>query len=235
MKKKSVLFICFIGVFALGMYCFNQHKNQLLKVEISNDYMVADTLNSANNNATYIVKGQFTSYDREWNMHRDDNDLTKEHPYEKITGKIYTFKINDVFKGDVDGSDISINLKYSTRLFFNEDGLLHGEEISNKKNVEHIDYKETVYTEPELNQEYILYLNYDKNFSLYYAAFQPYMIKVDQNQLSIQSRFINDDTIAVNTYQTKNRKIEVKETLEVVNDFVKDISLKEFIDKLEHN
>lgn len=232
MKKKITLFICIICILGIGVWCFNQFNNQVVKVGVSHDYLMVDTLDNANKNAQYIVKGYFTAYDKEWNMWRDDNDLSKEHPSEKMTGKIYNFKINDVFKGNVDKSDISVNFKYSTRLFFNEDGLLHGTEILSNKDAEYIDYKDTAYIEPELNKEYILYLNYDKNFSLYYAAFQPYIIKVDQNQLSIQSNLVSSDTMTTNTYQAQSRKIEVQEEQEKAKDFVKGISLEEFINKI---
>ena len=235
MKKKLVLFICFICIVGVGIYIFNHFNGQLLSVKVFNDYMIADNLEVANENAEYVIKGQFTSYDRNWNMHRDDSDLLQEHPYEKITGKIYSFKVTDILKGDADETSISVNLKYSTRLFFNDSGLLHGQEILDSENVEYIDYKESVYVEPELNKDYILYLNYDKNFSLYYAAFQPYIIKVDQNQLSVQSNLINSDTVALKTYQTKSRKIEIQEDFEKVDDFVKNISLEEFVNKFNNN
>ena len=59
------------------------------------------------------------------------------------------------------------------------------------------------------------------------------MIKIEQNHLSIQSQLMVSDVIDVNTYQTKSRKIEVREEFEKVNDFVKDITLEEFINKLK--
>lgn len=233
MKKRIVLSICLICIIGVGIYFFHYLNNQLLRVGLSNDYVLVDTLEEANDSAKYIIKGQFKSYENEWNMHRDDHDILKEHPYEKITGRIYSFHIDDVLKGDINEQNVSVNFMYSTRLFFNSEGLLHGKDIVNSKNVEYIDYREKTYVEPELNKDYILYLNYDEDFSLYYAAFQPYMIKIEQNHLSIQSQLMVSDVIDVNTYQTKSRKIEVREEFEKVNDFVKDITLEEFINKLK--
>ncbi|MDE6953155.1 MAG: hypothetical protein K2P09_05025 [Erysipelotrichales bacterium] len=226
MKKKTLIGL--IVVLVIAVVAFEFSRNREIKFGFFKDFIVVKDIQEAKENSKMIVKGNFESFDKEWNMHRDDNDLSKENPYGQTLGKIYNFKINEFINGDLDTTNIKINMEYSTRIFYNDSGILHGEEIVNSDNVNYVDIASPKYMEPDFNKEYILYLNYDEFFDLYYSAFQPYMIEVNNNKLNLLIGDLAQDTITLEKKDNYGRKVIVEQQHHTVEDFIKDMDINEF-------
>lgn len=226
MKKKT--FIGLVVVLAVVIVVFEFLRNQPIKINYFKEFIVVDDIQEAKENSKIIVKGNFESFDKEWNMCRDDNDLSKENSNSQILGKIYNFKINELINGDLDVKNIKINIEYSTRVFYNDNGILHEEEIVNSDHVNYIDVDSPKYIEPDFDKEYILYLNYDEFFDLYSSAFQPYMIEVNNNKLNLMIKNLTQDTIVFEKKDNHGRKVIVEQQHQVVDDFIKGMDINEF-------
>ena len=214
-RKVIILLLLILAIF---LY-FN---NRSITIEIAcNENIAVDTLEDAYNYADYIVKGHFRSYITDWNMYRDDEDITIGHSYKKMIGKIYSFQPTDIYKGDNDMDPFLINLKYEPRIFYNQFGVLEDKNITNQS--KYVDHKETLFQEPKYNQEYILFLNYDKDFDFYYPAFYPYAIVVEEQDLKLQT-YINEPFVT-STYYINGREIVIKEELNQSSNFMEGMSL----------
>lgn len=221
--KKLIGVICGIIVVCIGIYVVTSPKT--ITLDFDPDYYTPEDLEDANENADYIIRGNFTSYEKDWNMLRDDHDLSLENEYGVITGKIYQFHISEVFKGNIESNNVSINLQYSTRLYFNDDGQLNYDELKGIKNVQYIDYIEAIYIEPDFAQDYILYVNYDEYFDLYYAAFYPFMVEINDDQLKFVQTDLSDH---ISEYHVDDVEVIVNEEYNEEIYFINSMSLTEF-------
>lgn len=224
MKKKWFIIVSTVVLLTGAIYLIKQHKSSL-SLELVYDYVSCDTLQQANEEADYIIKGQFVSYQTDWQLMKSSNSQSLDR-----VAKLYQFQIDDVYKGNIDDRDISIGMDYSTRLFFDHEGLLDDRELSANTQENYIDYVEATYMKPVYDQEYILYLNYNEQTNYYEAAFYPYMIAVYDQELDLI------DTTPIENlaiYTTKNYCIKMIVNYYAEINFIEGYTLDELIKNIE--
>lgn len=178
------------------------------------DVLAVDNLDDAIQEADYIVKGNFNNYIKEWNILDD--------PKEQMIERVYQFNISNSYKGNV--SDyIPVSMHYSTRLYYNNKGLIHGDAINN--NSKYVDVLEKNYINPDKGKDYILFLSYNESAKVYQAAFYPYCIEVNGNELKT---VVNDATSVYSSLVDENKNVKVIQKTHQTTDITKNISYDQF-------
>lgn len=209
---KKIISLIFIVV-AIAIVSITIH-NQPITLSYALDVLAVDNLDDAVENANYIVKGHFSNYIKEWNMLDDPN--------EQMLAKVYQFNIDSCYKGNIT-NNIPVSMHYSTRLFYNNDGLIHGAEI--KKTSQFVDVIENNYIQPDNNKEYILFLTYNQSAGVYQPAFYPYCIEVNGDKLEVQT---NNNTSLYAALVDENKNVKVIQKTCGSTNIVKNISRENF-------
>lgn len=173
MKKKLKYIIPIVMVFGLCAYIFSRPKNIVIKYDLP----IATSYHDLIEKSDIVVKGRFIGFNHEWNMARD-KDNNPSDVFETI-GKVDNFEITDIYKGIVkEKSIIEVNQRYSERIYYtNNDRMFDTSEIN--ADTRRITALDQLYIEPDLTKEYILFLNYEKDYNNYYGSTQPFMVWYD--------------------------------------------------------
>lgn len=188
--------------------------NQSITLTYSLDVLAVDNIDDAVKNANYIVKGHFSNYVKEWNML---DDLK-----EQMIAKVYQFEIETCYKGNITDS-IPVSMHYSTRLFYDNNGLIHGEAIKNDS--QYVDVLEKSFVQPDNDKDYILFLTYNKSENVYQAAFHPYCVVINGNELDVVT---NSPSSVYGTLLDETKKVKVVQNTYKSINFTKGISQEEF-------
>ncbi|SDK88958.1 hypothetical protein [Alkalibacterium thalassium] len=168
-KKTIVVFAVALIVSGIFLGINRLNAKEPIILAISSDFPITEDLNHMETEADIIVKGKYTDFKESWNMSRDDDDLSKENKQAYVEGHIYNFTITEVVSGEAKNSAIQINHHYGRDYYIEEEN-------------DSVFIVNDLYKEPEINQEYILFLKYDENFDLYYGAIEPFSIKINKDQ-----------------------------------------------------
>lgn len=212
---SSLFLISVTGFVIKNTTMVNKSKSD--RIEIHRDYPYSEELTDMISNSSYIVKGQFTGYDHSWNMARNPDNIQEEDKTNYVEGRLYNFKVEKIFKNEDDILDeIKVNFMHSrTETLVEAD--------------ERITLKDSLYKEPELEQEYVLFLLKDKDFHNYYAATEPFLVKIEKGSVSLQSNLLQDDNENIQTFKLKdNSVLDVVEEIPHINDFLTGMSYREF-------
>ncbi len=167
-------------------------------ITMSFDYPVATDLRQMVEGSQYIVVGEYTKFDSGWNMARNPSDITKEDPDNYTEGLLYDFRVEKVLKGSMDSESIQVNHRHCETVKLTESDaevnslgvIVKQATVTNEVAVEVAD---PTFIEPELNCKYILFLCRDKNFGYYYAAIEPFSIKLVDGVAQLQSNLTGDN------------------------------------------
>lgn len=167
-------------------------------ITMSFDYPVASDLRQMIEGSQYIVVGEYTKFDSAWNMARNPSDITEEDPDNYTEGLIYDFSVEKVLKGNMDDESIRVNHRHFETIKLTEsDAEVNGSGIIVKPatvtNEVAVEVADPTFIEPELNCKYILFLCKDKNFGNYYAAIEPFSIKLEDGVAVLQSNLTGDN------------------------------------------
>lgn len=203
LKKTGGLFFALglvvVIVSAIALICF--HADAFLfgaeAIAIHSDYPVAVSLEEMTEQAELVVLGWYTNFDSKWNMARNPQNISEEDPDNYVEGWLYDFEINDVLKGTVESSSILVNHRYSQQVTNKgSNAVIDGEgrivQAATEENPRTFTVHEPMFIEPELNCEYMLFLLKDNHFGNYYAAVEPFSIKIDNGIPALQSNLINN-------------------------------------------
>jgi hypothetical protein len=165
---------------------------------IHRDYPIANELSEMVNSSELIVVGRYTGFDSIWNMARNPGNIYEEDTERYVEGHLYSFEIDEILKGNTEKDEILINHKYSeliktteSNAVINEQGII----ISEATEINEISFTLTnkLYIEPEIGATYILFLLYDGNFDDYYGAVEPFIIKVSDEIVYLQSNLLDSE------------------------------------------
>ena len=180
-NKRSILFLLLIFVVASAIWYFFFYPNKI-KLTIHTDAPAYSDMDTLVNDASYIVVGKYSSFDTTWNMARDPNDASKESPDSYIEGRLYTFEIESVLKGEIEEEDITINLCYASQWDLNEEDTVLVPDLN--------------YTEPEFGTTYILFLEKEDSPSYqgYYGVGTPFAMKLKEDGFAEIDRNLNTES-----------------------------------------
>jgi hypothetical protein len=144
-------------------------------ITVYSDYPTYDSLKDLENDSTYIVEGQYTGLLSTWNADRLPSDPSQEDPTSYSEGRKYGFTVSRVLKGEDVPEEIEINKVYSVQAKYLDE---NGEEIAYQLPTQY-------YTEPQIGETYLLFLNYDAECSgTYFSAGEPGEIMMGSDGLS---------------------------------------------------
>jgi len=209
--KKIILLIT---VLSIMIGC---KKNVIIKIKA--DYPVPASMSDLYESADYILEGTYGSFKKEWNMARDQDDINKESSFDRIIGKIYDFHVDMIIKGIVKNNTIPVNLEYSTRIYYNNQGMLDENEVKTTKDYTYIDHINVNYHEPQEHQKVILFLSYDTDFEVYYPAFYPFAYDMETETFLTQA---TSDLIDIAS--DNKRSVTIEENKIEVPEFMKNIT-----------
>ena len=136
-------------------------KMEDVTITVYSDYPTYDSLKDLENDSTYIVEGQYTGLLSTWNVDRLPSDPSQEDPTSYSEGRKYGFTVSRVLKGEDVPEEIEINEVYSVQAKYLDE---NGEEIAYQLPIQY-------YTEPQIGETYLLFLNYDAECSgTYFSA-----------------------------------------------------------------
>ena len=134
------------------------------KAESTNDRNTIDSYESAVEQTELIVTGHFENYEYSWNMARDVNDSSKESTEYYVEGKVFSFVAEKVLKGNLSDATLYVNQRYSDNY--------SGKTLADEYFIEVTD-----------EQTYMLFLNYNSEFKMYYGSFDPFIFNVEEDEV----------------------------------------------------
>ena len=150
------------------------------------DYAIYNNLQQMIDGPSYIAIGHFGRLECEtWNMNRDLEDPTKESEDLYVEGYRFKFHVLQSLKGEIPQETITVNIPHE----FEIKGEITNAETNNrgeiiKEATERDPYSFMVpyehYTPPGPGFFYVLFLNYNEDFDLYFPAGVPYMATVSK-------------------------------------------------------
>lgn len=150
-------------------------KMEDVTITVYSDYPTYDSLKDLENDSTYIVEGQYTGLLSTWNVDRLPSDPSQEDPTSYSERRKYGFTVSRVLKGEDVPEEIEINKVYSVQAKYLDE---NGEEIAYQLPTQY-------YTEPQIGETYLLFLNYDAECSgTYFSAGEPGEIMMGSDGLS---------------------------------------------------
>jgi len=150
-------------------------KMEDVTITVYSDYPTYDSLKDLENDSTYIVEGQYTGLLSTWNVDRLPSDPSQEDPTSYSEGRKYGFTVSRVLKGEDVPEEIEINKVYSVQAKYLDE---NGEEIAYQLPTQY-------YTEPQIGETYLLFLNYDAECSgTYFSVGEPGEIMMGSDGLS---------------------------------------------------
>jgi hypothetical protein len=168
-KKISFLFTTVFLLLAAG--CMPGDKKEEVNMGMHVDLAMANNLPAMIDQAPVIVLGEYQGMDRVENGARNPKNpaLPSENTYHEV--QVYKFQVDRVLKGELDQKNIEIGIAHKLQLQTND----------GKK----IEIIHPLYTQPENNQKYILFLNHPDAYTHYHTfRFTPHSIKLDQKNIA---------------------------------------------------
>lgn len=168
-KKISFLFMAAFLLLASGCMTGNQKEEVNMGMHV--DLALANNLSTMIDQAPVIVLGEYQGIDRVENGARNPKNptLPSENTYHEV--QVHRFQVDKVLKGELDKKNIEIGIAHKLQLQTNKD----------KK----IEIKHPLYTKPEDNKKYILFLNHPDSYTHYYTfPFSPHSIALDQKNIA---------------------------------------------------
>lgn len=174
-------------------------------------YPVASTLQQMIDSADYIVIGEYTEFNSTWNMARNPDNIKEEDPGNYVEGRLYDFTVEKTIKGSIDDSSILINHRYSEVVNTTESNAVvdsEGRILKAATKSRDLSFKvaSPLFIEPELDCKYILFLSKDANFGNYYAAIEPFSVKITNGKAVLQSNLINKTDAFTQQIKTSDSK-----------------------------
>ncbi|MEQ6391321.1 hypothetical protein RZN22_18780 [Bacillaceae bacterium S4-13-58] len=194
----SVLFIGLVGVFAYNLI---KSDNKITTIHTTADYPISESIREMVDNSDLVVMGQFKNMDSKWNMARNPNNIQEPDSNLYVEGHMYNFKVEKTITGKLNNEEIKVNIKYSTERTYKDDD-------RSEFQAKTID---PLYIEPELNANYILFLNYDENFDNYYGSSEPFLILIEKNNIA---KLISNTVNPIKSYN--EQEIEINDKKKVV-------------------
>lgn len=136
--------------------------------------------------ADLVVVGSYQKYRGKWNMDRDGMNPQQESATTYSEGRKYSFLPEQVLKGPQPEGEIIINKPYSTGASF-PDG--RGGQVPYQ-------IPSQYFTEPKLGRKYLLFLNYDSQFDLFYSIGEPSEVLLANGVAQVQSNLFEPATEA---------------------------------------
>ena len=131
--------------------------------------------------ADFVIAGQYVEEMESYNKNRNPEDPTKEAVGSQHIGQIYRFCVQEVLKGEGMEESIEISIPYSTTRSY-------------RSKAADYTYVDPRFMEPELETEYLLFLNYSENSGHYYGAGEPSAIKKgEDSSAELQSNLLERD------------------------------------------
>lgn len=186
-NQANKLFQKFVLCFFLGsLLLLSACSQEPYIIAPHSDYPMSGDLQVMRDHADSIVIGQFGEFINAWNMARDLEDSSKESSEHYVEGHIYSFQVEQVVKGECSEETIYINIPYKERIRGEISNVITDERGNLLKEATKIDPYEfevirEFYMEPDPEERVMLFLLYDAEFDRYFAAIEPYMIVLDEN------------------------------------------------------
>ena len=188
-----------------------QNEPQAGAVQVRLDYPVAVSLEDMIDAADYIVLGEYTGYHGSWNMAKDPADIQKDDPENTAEGRLYDFQIRQVLKGSVEEENILVNQTWSETIpildsdaEFDAEGRVIRE--STESRTVPVTVQSSLFIEPEYGCSYLLFLLRDKHFGNYYAAVEPFQIKLESGTAILKSNLLEGTDAPAQTVELENGK-----------------------------
>jgi hypothetical protein len=243
LAAASLVLICSISLCAIlssGSANADAEVRHIREFSFSSDYPTAEELNEMVNSAEVVVVGEYMGFDSSWNMARNPNNISDEDEERYVEGRLYSFNVEDVLKGNLADETVLVNHKYSeTRKMTESNAVINAEGIivteatvTNEISFTLID---ALYIEPEIGVKYVLFLAKDNNFGNYYGSVEPFIIKIsDDNIAYIQSNLINSTGAIeqVVTIDGTSRTIVATEHTTPLNDNISGIDFELLKDEI---
>lgn len=226
-KKGLVAISLLLIILAVGITSFkfiDKNKNTeslesaTEKINITYDYKTAEDLTDMVHESDYIVLGVYEKFDSTWNLARNPDDLSKESEEEYIEGKIYNFKVEEVLSGDIKAKNIQISHMYEETIVVEEtsgdeeitpEGILVKEPTSVKYH--EVKNPDPAFIEPNFGEKYIVFLSKDEINGVYMGSIEPYLIKVDENELvNVQSNLLIEKSPTINTHNFDGFNVSIE-------------------------
>lgn len=134
---------------------------------MSSDYPVFSDIEQMAEAADVILIGQYTEFLSTWNMDRNPENPVEEDPTSYSEGRLYSFDVEKVLKGSAIPDTIRVNMAYSTGAKYSVG------DVDGVEQVVEYQIPTQYYIEPELGEQYLLFLSYGPLGEIYFSYGEP--------------------------------------------------------------
>lgn len=134
---------------------------------VSSDYPVFSDIEQMTADADVILIGRYKEFLSTWNMDRNPENPVEEDPTSYSEGRLYSFDVEKVLKGTAIPDTIRINMAYSTGAKYSVG------EVDGVEQVVEYQIPTQYYIEPELGEQYLLFLSYGPLGEIYFSCGEP--------------------------------------------------------------
>jgi len=204
----AVVVVCGATLFFFATGASNEPEIRRIETILTSaEVSIAMDLAGMVRSVEFIIVGEYTGFDTVWNMSSDPKDY--------VEGRFYSFRVDEVLKGQPIDDVIFVNHHHSRRMEMTESNAVineHGEIVvaATKTNEISFTYIDLRYIEPEIGPTYILFLQrnrstltpYGISTYTYYASIEPFMIKFENDTAFLQSNIVyggksNEQTVTI--------------------------------------
>lgn len=139
---------------------------------VSSDYPVFEDIQQMCEQADCIVLGQYGEFLSTWNMDRNPENPVEEDPNSYSEGRLYSFNVEQVLKGEPPPDEITISKYYSFGSEYSV-GKIDGVEQYAPCQI-----PTQYFVEPEYGVDYLLFLDYNEVADNYYAIGEPWEMAI---------------------------------------------------------
>lgn len=223
MKKSTLIAVLAIVLVlaGIGIWYFSKPEDR----EILSEYDISENLDDMTKQSDLVVQGTFTkkgeALKTDWSSDGDSEGRSGT----LYAGQLYTFEPAEVLKGTAGLDPISVNLTV-------------GREIPVEDNSsETVLLNDPLCREPEIGQEYILFLSQVPGEDTYIAAGEPWMIRIEDGNCVLETNLSDPNPDLQNSVTVKEGNktvhIHMKQPEGNFKDSISGTSLKQAEDEIK--
>lgn len=245
--RKKALFLLFLSLLLLTLLSGCAPGSE-------EPYVIApysDRPSSGNAQVMYdlsdcVVIGHYGDFLYDYNMSRNPSDPSQESTEDYAGGRMYTFHVEQVLKGEIEQESISVSLAYQeryrgeiTNVVTDERGNVIKEPT--KRDPYEIYAIRDTYMEPDPEERLMLFLCYEPFMDSYFAANEPFTIVIGEDEaLQLKSNLLlpqeEREALATQSFQSKKGRTILYQSNSLLYDSLTDEisgrSLSELLEEL---
>lgn len=199
-NKRRVVLFSVLGLVLVGAV-FVQREPKEIELTNSRDFSTVNNFEELSNESDIIVEGIYTGHFKSWNMARNPNNIYEEDMNNYVEGRLFDFEVEKIIKGHDVAKNIKVNHRYKETEIVDLTSIGEGKQV--------VDINDPLYIKPQTETRYILFLKQDEDFDNYYGSVEPWILKIEEEGVIVQTKLDNKSKNVQQAFKTKKGNIVI--------------------------